>query len=136
MPSGRRALLVVVIGIASYLMALKGNEPRRNRVLGEGKTPRLAAGLHNMPARGRYLTDCMVAIGNLTIAKLFSPCNRSVMTNLAAALSAYQQKHDVQGKDLAKAIGIHQSTLTRLKQGKMPDADGLTKIMIWLTRHD
>ena len=53
-PSGRRALLVVVIGIASYLMALKGNEPRRNRVLGEGKTPRLAAGLHNMPATRRY----------------------------------------------------------------------------------
>lgn len=58
----------------------------------------------------------------------------SAMTNLSTVLAAYQQKCDLQGRDVAKAIGIHQSTLTRIKQGKMPDADGLVKIMIWLLR--
>ena len=56
------------------------------------------------------------------------------MTNLAVALSAYQQKLDIQGKDLAKAIGVHQSTLTRFKQGKMPDADGMVKLLVWLLK--
>lgn len=54
------------------------------------------------------------------------------MTKLALVLSAYQQKHDVDGRDLAKEIGIHQSTLTRLKQGRMPDASGMSKIVAWL----
>ena len=56
------------------------------------------------------------------------------MTHLAQALTAYQQKHDVEGKKLAREIGIHESSLTRIKQGKMPDADGLVKIIVWLNR--
>lgn len=56
------------------------------------------------------------------------------MTNLAMALAAYQQKLALEGKALAKSIGIHQSTLTRLKQGKSPDADGMVKILAWLLR--
>lgn len=56
------------------------------------------------------------------------------MTKLALVLAAYQQKHDVEGVSLAKEIGIHESTLSRVKQGKMPDADGLSKIVAWLVK--
>lgn len=59
---------------------------------------------------------------------------RSGVTHLGQALAAYQQKHDVAGKALAKNIGISESTLTRVKQGKMPDADGFAKIVLWLTK--
>lgn len=54
------------------------------------------------------------------------------MTNLGKALSAYQQKYDVEGKGLAKKLGVAESTLTRLKQGKMPDARALARIVVWL----
>lgn len=56
------------------------------------------------------------------------------MTHLAKMLTAYQQKHDVEGKVLAREIGIHELSLTRIKQGKMPDADGLAKIISWLVK--
>lgn len=56
------------------------------------------------------------------------------MTNLAKMIAAYQQKHDVPGRDLAKEIGIAASTITRIKQGKMPDADGFAKIILWMTK--
>jgi len=56
------------------------------------------------------------------------------MTNLSKIIAAYQQKHDVQGRELAKEIGIAASTLTRIKQGKMPDADGFAKIILWMTK--
>lgn len=56
------------------------------------------------------------------------------MTHLGQALSAYQQKYDVEGKALAKEIGINESTLTRVKQGKMPDAEGLAKIVLWMVK--
>lgn len=56
------------------------------------------------------------------------------MTNLAKVISAYQGKYDVAGKDLAKDIGIAASSLTRIKQGKMPDADGFAKIILWMTK--
>jgi DNA-binding Xre family transcriptional regulator len=54
------------------------------------------------------------------------------VTHLGCALAAYQQKFDVEGKFLARQIGINESTLTRIKQGKMPDAEGLAKIIAWL----
>lgn len=56
------------------------------------------------------------------------------MTHLGRAIAAYQQKFDVEGKSLAQEIGIHESTLCRIKNGKMPDADGLAKIIAWLVR--
>lgn len=52
---------------------------------------------------------------------------------LGLVLAAYQQKHDVDGKALAAEIGINESTLTRIKQDKMPDAVGFAKIIWWLT---
>ena len=54
------------------------------------------------------------------------------MTNLGRALAAYQQKFDVDGKALAKALGVEESTLSRIKAGRMPDAYGFAKIVAWL----
>ena len=53
---------------------------------------------------------------------------------LGKLLTAYQQKYDVQSKALAKEIGISESSLCRIKQGTMPDAASLAKIMVWLTK--
>lgn len=54
------------------------------------------------------------------------------MTRLAQVLLAYQQKHDVDAKKLAREIGISASSLCRLKQGKTLDAAGFVKVMTWL----
>ena len=54
------------------------------------------------------------------------------MTRLGLALTAYQQKHDVENREMAKEIGIPASSLSRIKAGKMPDAFGMVKIMAWL----
>lgn len=56
------------------------------------------------------------------------------MTRLGKALAAYQQKFDVENKAMAREIGLSESTLTRVKQGKMPDAEGLAKIIMWLVK--
>lgn len=56
------------------------------------------------------------------------------MTNLGGAIAAFQQKFDMEGRLLAGDIGISESTLTRIKQGKMPDAEGLVKIFAWFLR--
>lgn len=54
------------------------------------------------------------------------------MTNLAKALKGYQAMTETDGATLARKIGIEESTLTRIKQGKMPNADGFAKIILWL----
>jgi hypothetical protein len=54
------------------------------------------------------------------------------MTRLGLVLTAYQQKHDVENRAMAKDIGISASTLSRIKGGAMPDALGMVKIMLWL----
>lgn len=56
----------------------------------------------------------------------------AMQTNLSRALWAYIQKYDTTSKAVAKEIGIGDSTLCRLKDGKLPDAVGLLKIMVWL----
>ena len=56
------------------------------------------------------------------------------MSRLGLALEAYQQKHDVENRQMAKEIGILASSLSRIKGGTMPDAIGLAKIMLWLTK--
>lgn len=56
------------------------------------------------------------------------------MTNLGLALTAYQQKHDLENRTMAKQMGINPSTLSRLKQGTLPDAEGLAKIILWMTK--
>lgn len=54
------------------------------------------------------------------------------MTRLGMALAAYQQKHDIENRQMAKEIGISASTLSRIKSGTMPDALGMARIMLWL----
>ena len=56
------------------------------------------------------------------------------MTNLGMALAAFQQKHDVENREMAREIGISASTLSRIKGGTMPDALGMAKIMVWLSQ--
>ncbi len=53
-------------------------------------------------------------------------------THLGAALVAYQQKYEVEGKRLALEIGIEESALTRLKQGRNLSAENFVKLMLWL----
>lgn len=54
------------------------------------------------------------------------------MTRLGMALAAYQQKHDVENRQMAKEIGIPAPSLSRIKGGTMPDAMGMAKVMLWL----
>jgi len=56
------------------------------------------------------------------------------MAPLGMMLTAYQQKYDVDARGLAKRIGISESTLCRVKQGKMPDAEGLALIIAWMVK--
>lgn len=56
------------------------------------------------------------------------------MTNLGLAIAAYQQKHDVENRVMAKRIGINASTLSRIKQGNLPDAEGFAKIIFWMVK--
>jgi DNA-binding Xre family transcriptional regulator len=56
------------------------------------------------------------------------------MTRLGQMITAYEQKHDVQSKQVAKEIGIGQSTLTRIKQGAATDAGNLVKIITWMMK--
>lgn len=56
------------------------------------------------------------------------------MTNLGNALKAMQQKLDIENGTMAKEIGISSSTLSRIKDGKMPDAVGAAKIFLWLVQ--
>jgi hypothetical protein len=53
---------------------------------------------------------------------------------LGDMLGAYQQKFDIESKVLAREIGMSESTLCRIKQGKMPDAEGFARIVLWLTK--
>lgn len=56
------------------------------------------------------------------------------MTHLGHCIAAYQKWHDFENKKMAGEIGIPESSLTRIKQGKMPDARGLARLMDWLLR--
>lgn len=54
------------------------------------------------------------------------------MTRLGMMLIAYEQKHDLSGRQIAEEIGIDKSTFCRTKQGKMPDAKNMAKIISWM----
>jgi len=56
------------------------------------------------------------------------------MTRLGRALEAYQQKFDVENRQMAREIGIFPSTLSRIKIGNAPDALNLAKIVLWLSK--
>jgi hypothetical protein len=57
------------------------------------------------------------------------------VTNLGLALAAYQQKNDVENRQMAKDIGISASSLSRVKGGTIPDAFGMAKIVLWFCTH-
>ncbi|MEM7213289.1 MAG: helix-turn-helix transcriptional regulator [Pseudomonadota bacterium] len=52
---------------------------------------------------------------------------------LGLMITAYQQKHDIESKDLADQIGISVSSLSHIRSGKSPNAAGLVKIITWMT---
>lgn len=54
------------------------------------------------------------------------------MIILGQILSAYQQKHDIENRQMAHDIGISASTLSRIKGGTLPDTKGLAKIISWM----
>jgi hypothetical protein len=62
-----------------------------------------------------------------------TPTKREAVTNLGLALTAYQQKYDIANGHMAKEIGIKGATLSRIKGGTLPDANGLAKILLWLS---
>lgn len=51
---------------------------------------------------------------------------------LAEALATILDHRRMSARTAATEIGVSPSTLTRLKQGKRPDADALISILAWL----
>jgi len=54
------------------------------------------------------------------------------MTRLGMMLNAFEQKNDLSGLKMAEEIGVDKSTFCRIKQGKMPDAKNMAKIITWM----
>lgn len=55
------------------------------------------------------------------------------MIRLSQMLTAYEQKFDLSAKSVAASIGVCESTYSRMKSGKLPDAHNLSKLMVWIT---
>lgn len=53
-------------------------------------------------------------------------------TTLGMMLTSYGQKYDRTDATVADEIGIGRSTFCRIKQGKLPDAENLAKIISWM----
>lgn len=53
---------------------------------------------------------------------------------LHLAIYARQYAEGLTARQVADQCGVSASTLTRLKQGKCPDADGLVTLLVWLGR--
>lgn len=51
---------------------------------------------------------------------------------LATAVETVQRHRGVSARGAAAEIGVSPSTLTRLKKGQKPDADGLVSMLAWL----
>lgn len=54
------------------------------------------------------------------------------MTNLARMLDIYLRVYNIDQGKLADELGMSASTVTRLKAGKMPDAAGFARLIMWL----
>lgn len=54
----------------------------------------------------------------------------------ALHLAPYARMHaeKLTARQLAEQVGVSPSTLTRIKQGQRPDADGLVTLLVWLGR--
>lgn len=55
---------------------------------------------------------------------------------LYEALDRRRRKQHIRWREVAAAAGVSPSTLTRISQGKKPDADGLVRLMAWLGKFD
>lgn len=51
---------------------------------------------------------------------------------LRAALDAQRRAREMSWRDVAKAVGVSPSTMTRLSNGLRPDADGFASMVSWL----
>lgn len=51
---------------------------------------------------------------------------------LAVAVDTVLRYRGISARAAAAEIGVSPSTLTRLKQGQKPDADGLVSLLAWL----
>jgi len=56
------------------------------------------------------------------------------MTNMARMFALYLNVYEIDQAKLAAQIGICPSTLTRIKSGKMPDAEGYARVMLWMSQ--
>lgn len=53
---------------------------------------------------------------------------------LHLALYARMHTEKLAYRDVSEQTGVSASTLTRIKHGKRPDADGLVALLVWLGR--
>lgn len=51
---------------------------------------------------------------------------------LCRRLDVRRRERGLLWRDVAEAVGISPSTLTRLGHGKRPDADALVSLLVWL----
>lgn len=51
---------------------------------------------------------------------------------LYLALDKARRGAGIRWRDIAREAGVSPSTLTRIGQGKRPDADGLVRLLLWL----
>lgn len=50
-----------------------------------------------------------------------------------AALDAAREQNDMTWKEVGEGTNVSQATLTRMRQGKRPDADSLAALAAWAT---
>ena len=55
---------------------------------------------------------------------------------LYVALDRKRRKSKMRWRDVAEQAGVSPSTLTRIGQGRRPDADGLVCLLAWLGTTD
>jgi transcriptional regulator with XRE-family HTH domain len=55
---------------------------------------------------------------------------------LYVALDRQRRQRRIQWRQIAREAGVSPSTLTRVGQGRRPDADGLARLLVWLGSTD
>ena len=60
--------------------------------------------------------------------------HRLDVAELHVAIYAQSHREGLSSKEVAEQLGVSESTLTRIKQGKRPDADALVTLLVWLGR--
>lgn len=58
--------------------------------------------------------------------------HRLDVSELYRLLDAQRRARDLSWRDVADQCGISASTLTRLRDGHRPDADGFVSLIVWL----